>query len=167
MKLFTKLVGVFLLIAFAAQAVATEEIKVPALPAVEERTPGIEYTKIIAYGSLSVCPGVGVSMQTRSDYWGTALDVKLGGLMLFGFPVLSADYNFLCFARSNKQSLYGSCGIGGATFLPSHHAARLYVPVRVGVLSGSGFTDIGAKIFFISGVPFPVPSPEVRVGFSF
>ena len=166
MKLFTKLVGVFLLIAFAAQAVATEEITAPALPAVEERIPGVEYKKTILYGSLSPCPGVGVSMQTRHDHYGTALDVKFGVLVvLFNERILTGDYNFLYFMRAKKQSFYGSCGIGvAARISPSWLLPRsiYYIPLRAGFHFGGGFVDIGAQM--LNG---RLAIPEVRAGFSF
>lgn len=116
-----------------------------------------EETKFI-YGSLSLVPGIGISNRNRTGSKGTATDYKLGILyvpfdVVHKVPVLTADYNFLHFFRSDQEILpYVSYGIGVAYIVP-------YVPLRAGLQYENGFFDIGAKM--ILGF---LPSPEIRGG---
>lgn len=106
------------------------------------------------YGSFSLASGIGYSNRTRHGEKATALDIKLGILLLGKtIPTISVDYNWLSyFKKTSKASPYFSYGIGACYILP-------YVPLRAGIEFQHSFIDVGVKM-----VLGTFPLPEIRAG---
>ena len=167
MKFFKYFPAKILLISFATQGIAQEEIVPPSMIPDEQTSllskplpvsTVMTNKNIHLYGSLSFVPGGGISVRERRGSNGTALDYKIGVLSFVAIdspilmPILSIDYNFLYFSKGSETSPYFSYGIGTAYFVP-------YVPLRAGIEFKHGFIDIGGKL--VLGF---IPSPEIRAG---
>lgn len=120
--------------------------------------------KNFVYGSLSLAPGAGLSMRSRTDLQGRALDFKLGAVPFFQFvgtiPVITVDYNWVYYFKTLEASPYLSAGAGAVWGIGSPIVLP-YVPLRGGLEYKYGFIDIGVKTLIF---PAPIPIPEVRAG---
>jgi hypothetical protein len=172
-KIFSKLFFLFVALDLAAQESPSKRLEMER-QILFDCTPKIEQVKnrkAVAFGSLSVVPGGGVSYRTRDCDRGRAFDFKLAHLRASpGFIsnpemyISMADYNFIYYRNGvNENAPYLSWGVGVLLFYsPDKTISPIplpYIPIRAGYEFKYGFIDIGAKL--------PVPLPEIRAGIGF